>query len=107
MLKKGDMVVMHTCVEAENPKYFGKIWTCMSDEFTTGEGIYEQKLVFLEGYSSSFLTKFLQKVDVQGLAEEKERYRKALEQIHKLSSYYEDDASMHGIAQDALGCLTR
>lgn len=107
MIKKGDKVVMHTCLEAENPKYAGKIWTCSCDEYITGEGLYEQKLVFLEGYSGSFLTKFLQKVNLQVLEEEKERYRKALEQIHKLSSYYTDDASMHGIARDALGNLTR
>ncbi|MFF2532196.1 hypothetical protein ACFVS2_25135 [Brevibacillus sp. NPDC058079] len=61
-LKKGDKVVMHTCGEATY--YNGKIWICSSDEFSTGEGIYKQDLVFLEGYDSSFLTKYLQKVDI-------------------------------------------
>ncbi|MED1784668.1 hypothetical protein P4V43_22820 [Brevibacillus fortis] len=28
MLKKGDKVVMHTCLVASIPTYQGKIWTC-------------------------------------------------------------------------------
>jgi len=62
MLKKGDRVVMHTCGEAEH--YDGRIWTCSVDEYSTGEGIYKQNLVFLDGFGSSFLTKYLQKVNV-------------------------------------------
>ncbi|MEH6941493.1 hypothetical protein [Bacillus sp. JJ722] len=64
MLKKGDKVVMHTCGEAEH--YNGKIWTCKNDEYVSfeGQGIYEQKLVFLEGFSGSFHTKYLQLVDL-------------------------------------------
>lgn len=35
-----------------------------SREYTTGEGIYKQSLVFLDGYTSSSLTKYLQKVNM-------------------------------------------
>lgn len=63
-LKKGDQVVMHTCGEALFPKNFGKVWTCKTDEYTTGEGLYEQRLVFLEGFSGSFMTEYLQKIDL-------------------------------------------
>lgn len=31
MLKKGDKVIMHTCLEAE--KHEGKIWVCRTDEY--------------------------------------------------------------------------
>jgi hypothetical protein len=39
VFKKGDKVVMHTCVEAK--RYDGEIWTCKTDEYTTGEGVYK------------------------------------------------------------------
>ena len=61
MLKKGDKVVMHTCLESENPKYAGKIWTCIDDEFkanSSGNG------VFLEGFSGYFYTEYLQKINL-------------------------------------------
>lgn len=63
-LKKGDRVVMHTCIEARNTKYYGKVWTCKTDEYSTGEGAYKQNLVFLEGFSGCFLTDYLQKVNI-------------------------------------------
>ncbi|WP_203226297.1 hypothetical protein [Clostridium ihumii] len=62
LLKQGDKVVMHTCIEAK--KYNGKIWTCKTDEYTTGEGVYKQNLVFLEGFSGCFTTEYLQKVNI-------------------------------------------
>lgn len=68
-LKKGDLVVMHTCIEARNPKNYGKIWTCRSDEYNQGKGVYEQNLVFLEGFSGCFLTDYLQKVNLPGEVE--------------------------------------
>jgi hypothetical protein len=71
MLKKGDKVVIHTCGEAEH--YNGKIWTCKTDEFVSGNGIYQQDVIFLEGFSGSFVTKYLQKVNVD---EEVERFKK-------------------------------
>lgn len=59
-LKKGDKVVMHTCMEAENPKNYGKIWTCRTDEkevnWTT------PNVVWLEGFAGAFSVEFLQKV---------------------------------------------
>lgn len=65
-LKAGDTVVMHTCIESENPNNAGKIWTCKTDSFKTGEcfpnGSHES--VFLEGYRGSFSTAFLQKVNL-------------------------------------------
>ncbi|GAB6483967.1 hypothetical protein AB3H50_28325 [Bacillus pacificus] len=64
MLKKGDQVVMHTCDEAKH--YKGKVWTCKTDEYikNEGEGILEQRLVFLEGFSGCFLTEYLRRVEV-------------------------------------------
>ncbi|MGV5537154.1 hypothetical protein [Bacillus cereus] len=59
MFKKGDKVIMHTCDEANH--YNGQVWTCKTDEFITGKGKYKQSLVFLEGFSGSFLTKYLRK----------------------------------------------
>lgn len=62
MLKKDDQVVMHTCIEAKNPNNYGRIWTCRADEFKTESGA---QVVFLEGFSGYFLTKFLQKVNLE------------------------------------------
>lgn len=61
-LKKGDQVVMHSCGEAEH--YNGKVWTCERDEFSRGKGMFKQNLVFLEGFSGTFLTEYLQRVKV-------------------------------------------
>ncbi|WP_339814592.1 hypothetical protein [Paenibacillus sp. FSL R5-0928] len=74
-LKKGDRVVMHTCIESEEEP--GKIWTCKSDQFTRGKGVFAQDSVFLEGYSGSFAPEFLQKVV---LPSEDERMLAALEE---------------------------
>ncbi|MFC7443449.1 hypothetical protein [Laceyella putida] len=59
MLRKGDKVVMHTCLEADAHR--GKVWTCKSDEFMKGE----QRLVFLEGFSGYFAAEYLQVVNVE------------------------------------------
>lgn len=62
VLKKGDKVVMHTCLEAET--HNGRIWTCEGDEFkanSSGNG------VFLEGFSGWFYTEYLQKVNIAGI----------------------------------------
>lgn len=62
LLKKGDKVVMYTCLEAET--HNGRIWTCEGDEFkanSSGNG------VFLEGFSGWFYTEYLQKVNVVGI----------------------------------------
>ena len=67
MLKKGDKVVMHTCGEANY--YKGRIWTCRCDEYTSSA---KQQLVFLEGFSGSFLVKYLQIVDLDYLLEKEE-----------------------------------
>lgn len=85
-LKKGDRVVMHTCIEAET--HNGRVWTCKSDQFTRGTGVYEQDSVFLEGYSGSFAPEYLQKII---LPTEDERVLAALEEsqqrIGKLELY--------------------
>jgi len=60
-LKKGDNVVMHTCMEAKH--YNGKMWTCRTDQFTQGD-TYKQELVFLKGFSGSFACEFLQIVQL-------------------------------------------
>ncbi len=58
-LNKGDKVVMHSCGEAEFPKYRGKIWKCKTDSY---HDKCNQEVVFLEGFSGCFLVKYLQKV---------------------------------------------
>lgn len=80
MLKKGDKVVMHTCMESESPENEGKIWTVASDEELYGKGKYAQKLVFLDGFSSKFDCEYLQKVDTT-------IYEKSLELMGKRNEY--------------------
>ncbi|MDH8002979.1 hypothetical protein P3L23_26475 [Bacillus cereus] len=65
MLKKGDKVVMHTCGEAGH--YNGKIWTCRTDQFAESNG---SQVVLLEGFSGSFLTEYLQIVNLKSLEKE-------------------------------------
>lgn len=60
-LKKGDAVVMHTCMEADNPDNFGKLWTCKTDEFKHHPN-HNYTVIMLDGFSGSFATKYLQKV---------------------------------------------
>ncbi|MGG3871647.1 hypothetical protein [Brevibacillus laterosporus] len=62
MLKKDDQVVMHTCIEAQNPNNYGRIWTCRTDEFTAKSGT---QVVFLKGFSGYFSKEFLQKVNLE------------------------------------------
>ena len=59
VLLKGDKVVMHTCIEAKH--YEGKIWECTTDSYDN-HGI---ELVFLDGFSGAFWTKYLQKVKIE------------------------------------------
>ncbi|MGG4096182.1 hypothetical protein [Paenibacillus lautus] len=66
-LKKGDAVVMHTCMEASLPKYSGRIWICKTDAFRSKGHDYDS--IFLEGFSGSFSAEFLQKVDVSAVIE--------------------------------------
>lgn len=49
MLKTGDIVVVHTCGEAEH--YEGKLWKCRTDEFTSTS---LSEVVFLEDFSGYF-----------------------------------------------------
>ncbi|WP_340398088.1 hypothetical protein NST50_15380 [Paenibacillus sp. FSL E2-0202] len=86
-LKKGDRVVMHTCIESEEEP--GKIWTCKSDQFTRGKGVFAQDSVFLEGYSGSFAPEFLQKV---ALPSEDERVLAALEESQQLSTNLNEES---------------
>ena len=60
--KKGDKVVMHSCGEANFPEYKGKVWICLTDSFLSRSN---SELVFLEGFSGSFLVKYLQIVNEQ------------------------------------------
>lgn len=59
-LKKGDQVVMHTCMEASHPKYAGRVWTCRSDAFRQKGHNYCS--IFLEGFSGLFSAEYLQLV---------------------------------------------
>lgn len=77
-LKQGDHVVMHTCMEHDHPDNFGKIWTCKTDSFRHKGHEYDS--IFLEGFSGSFSTEFLQKVNIEDLRAEKDATIKELEQ---------------------------
>lgn len=80
MLITGDLVVMHTCMEADNPANAGKIWTCKSDEFKH-HPTHDYTVIMLEGFSGSFATKYLQKVDVSVYIKERElAYREGYKQ---------------------------
>lgn len=61
MLKKGNKVVMHTCMEAS--EHDGKIWTCRTDEQKLHPK-HDFTVVWLEGFSGSFHTEFLQRVNM-------------------------------------------
>lgn len=60
-LYEGDKVVMHTCIEAEYND--GKVWACDSNEFKHHKD-HDYTVVMLKGFSGSFATKYLQKVNV-------------------------------------------
>lgn len=53
-LKKGDIVLMHTCGESEI--YKQKYWECKTDSYMDKSG---QEAVFINGIVGSFLCKFL------------------------------------------------
>lgn len=59
--KKGDKVVMHTCMEADHTEYKGKIWICTSNSIFNGN----HETVFLEGFRGSFSAEFLQIVKLK------------------------------------------
>lgn len=63
-LKEGDNVVMHSCIEATNPKYKGKLIKCTSDSFKEKKGYNPEEVVFLDGVSGYFSTRFLEKVEL-------------------------------------------
>lgn len=46
-LKKGDKVVMHTCLESKG-KNLGKVWTCRTDSFKCEAGIEDKKTVSIK-----------------------------------------------------------
>lgn len=87
MLKKGDLVVMHTCMEADNPKNEGKIWTCKSDEFKHHPS-HDYTVIMLEGFSGSFATKYLQKVNLDF------SYKEFLEKDSNYSYLVRDNAEL-------------
>lgn len=60
MLKKGEVVVMHTCGEAEHAN--GKLWICQTDQFTSSSNT---QVVFLNGFSGYFMVDYLQKVRLE------------------------------------------
>ena len=55
---KGNKVLMYDCMEADNPKNSGVIWICKTDSYKDRSN---QDVVFLEGFSGCFATKFLKK----------------------------------------------
>ena len=57
VLHKGDKVKMVECLEARGRE--DKVWTCQTDSFKCDAGV---EVVFLEGFSGFFWTKYLRKV---------------------------------------------
>lgn len=66
MFKKGDIVVMHSCLESKY-KNNGKLWVCDCDSFYRENGTDEK--MFLKGFSGSFSCKYLQLVKLDSLEE--------------------------------------
>lgn len=110
MFKKGNTVVMHSCGEAEH--YAGKLWTCTGDSFLSSS---KEEVVFLDGFSGSFLTKYLQVVtlpqseQVEALTKELEQHKRSVyidSFIHELSPNYKGEIplrfNLHGV-EHALG----
>ncbi|NQX67964.1 hypothetical protein HQN90_17725 [Paenibacillus alba] len=91
-LKKGDHVVIHTCLEASNPKYAGKLWACKSDAFRAKGHDYCS--IFLEGFSGSFSAEYLQKVD-----------SKELTRLQGVEHALQDFGLPNGTAQDVFDWL--
>ena len=56
-LYKGDKVVMHDCMEAHGRE--NVVWECICDSYE----MCSTEVVFLKGYSGSFDTEFLRKVE--------------------------------------------
>lgn len=61
--KDGDQVVMFDCMEANNPKNYGKLWTCEGESFVRDKG--NPEVVFLKGFSGSFHCRYLQIVNLK------------------------------------------
>lgn len=57
-LTSGEQVVMHTCREAKNPKYEGKVWTTRSEPWD----LCGSEVIMLEGFSGGFATEYLTRV---------------------------------------------
>jgi hypothetical protein len=57
--KKGDKVVMHTCMESKLVRYKDKEWVCLTDSYLDRGN---QDVVFLEGFSGCFASKYLKKI---------------------------------------------
>lgn len=53
---KGETVEMQNCYEANIHK--GKLWTCKTDSYKDRAG---QDVVFLEGFSGCFMSKYLKR----------------------------------------------
>jgi hypothetical protein len=56
MLKKGDRVVMHSCLEADI--HSGRVFTCRADESQLPSG---ERVVWLEGLCACYSVEFLKK----------------------------------------------
>ncbi len=57
-LKKGDKVEMLDCYEANWPENKDKTWICLTDSFLS---LSKTDVVYLEGFSGYFYTKYLKK----------------------------------------------
>lgn len=90
ILKAGDSVVMHTCLEST--EHEGRVWVCQTDEQKLHPS-HNYTVVWLEGYSGCFSTDYLQLVNVEDrysplysrrkLVAEKEELRETLNRIQE------------------------
>lgn len=62
-LTSGEKVVKHTCREASNPKYAGKVWTTRSEPWD----LCGSEVILLEGFSGGFATEYLKRVLPQAI----------------------------------------
>lgn len=58
-LQKGDNVQMIDCYESTWPENQDKTWTCLTDSFLS---LSKLDVVYLDGFSGFFYTKYLKKI---------------------------------------------
>ena len=102
-LKKGDLCVMHTCGEADMPKYKGKLWTCRTDSYIDKAG---QEVVFLEGFSGCFMCDYLAPVNAN-LIEQNKKLWDVLDEARLQIEYMQNKFAKTGTGESVLATINR